>query len=259
MAEQIEVAAPKVVTDSFLGGRLLLRQPEAGHRCGTDAVLLAAAAPGGFSGLAIDAGAGAGGAGLALAAACPGARVAFLEADPFTAGLARENLAQNGLEDRCYVAEADLFAPASRRAAGIHEEMAGLVITNPPFLDPGKARLPQEPGKLRARSMPAEGPAPLAAWIAASLALIAPGGLFIVIHRPDALPIILQSLAGRAGGVTLLPVHPRHGSEAVRILLRAKKGSRAPLAIAPPLVLHDEKGLTPGADAIHRGEAMIAW
>ena len=38
------------VTDAFLGGRLRLRQPGRGHRAGTDALLLAAAAPLDFAG-----------------------------------------------------------------------------------------------------------------------------------------------------------------------------------------------------------------
>ena len=53
----------EVTTDGFLGGRLSLRQPTKGHRAGTDAVLLAAAAPADFSGLALDVGAGIGTAG----------------------------------------------------------------------------------------------------------------------------------------------------------------------------------------------------
>ncbi len=231
--------------------------PAEGHRCGTDAVLLAAAAPAGFTGLAIDVGAGVGAAGLALAVARPGAQIGLLENDPFIAGLARANLLQNGLQDRGYVLEADLLSKASRRGAGLRDESAGLVITNPPFLDPSRARLSPDPRKRHAQAMPAEGA--LAAWIMASLALVAPGGLFILIHRPDALPLILQTMAGRAGGIAVLPVYPRRETNAGRILVRGKKGSRAPLALAPPLVLHDGEGFTKAADAIHKGVAMIAW
>ena len=141
--------------------------------------------------------------------------------------------------------------------AGSEQLAAGLVITNPPFLDPSRARLSPDPRKRRAHAMPTEGA--LAAWIVASLALVAPGGLFILIHRPDALPLILQTLAGRAGGIAVLPVYPRRETKAGRILVRGEKGSRAPLAIAPPLVLHDGEGFTEAADAIHRGVAMIEW
>ncbi|MGH6847219.1 MAG: methyltransferase, partial [Methylocella sp.] len=228
-----------------------------GHRCGTDAVLLAAAAPADFSGLAIDAGAGVGAAGLALAVARPRAQIGLLENDPFLAELARANLLQNNLAGRGHVLEADLLSNAGRRGAGLRDESAALVMTNPPFLDPGRARLSPDPRKRRAHAMPNEGA--LAAWIVASLALVAPGGLFILIHRPDALPLILQTLAGRAGAITVLPVYPRQGANAGRILVRGRKGSRAPLAIAPPLVLHDGESFTEAADAIHSGVAMIEW
>jgi tRNA1(Val) A37 N6-methylase TrmN6 len=259
MADLSEVDSRQAIADSFLGGRLLLHQPAGGHRCGTDAVLLAAAVPADFSGLAIDVGAGIGAAGLALAITRPRAQVGLLEIDPFAASLARANIAQNGLADRCYVAEADLLNPAGRRAAGLRDEGAGLVISNPPFLDPGKARLSPELRKRRAHTMPEEGQSALAAWIAASLALVAPGGSFIMIHRPDVLPVIVQSLAGRAGGITVLPVHPWLKTKARRILLRAKKGSRAPFALAPPLVLHNEQGFTAAADSLHRGRSTIEW
>jgi tRNA1(Val) A37 N6-methylase TrmN6 len=257
MAEATGDRRPRVVLDPFLGGRLLLCQPAEGHRCGTDAVLLAAAAPADFSGLAIDVGSGVGAAGLALAVTRPAARIGLLENDPFIAGLARANLRQNELADRGHVLEADLLSKASRRDVGLCDESAGLIITNPPFLDPGRARLSPDLQKRRAQAMPAEGA--LAAWIVASLSLVAPGGLFILIHRPDALPLILQTLAGRAGGIAVLPVYPRRERTAGRILVRGKKGARAPLAIAPPLILHDGEGFTEAADAIHRGAAIIEW
>ena len=53
--------------DAVLGGRLLLRQPRAGHRVGHDAILLAAAISARGGDHAVDLGAGVGAAGLALA------------------------------------------------------------------------------------------------------------------------------------------------------------------------------------------------
>ena len=58
--------------DFFLGRQLRLRQLAHGHRAGTDAALLAAAAPAHIDGLALDVGAGVGAAGLALARLRPG-------------------------------------------------------------------------------------------------------------------------------------------------------------------------------------------
>jgi tRNA1(Val) A37 N6-methylase TrmN6 len=256
MAERWAEEGPGIVTSAFLGGMLQLLQPATGHRCGTDAALLAAAAPCAIEGLAVDAGSGVGAAGLALAVTRPGTEVGLVENDPATAELARRNISQNGLSGRCRVFEADLLSPAARRGAGLRGESAALVISNPPFLDPGRARLSPDLGKQRAHVIGSGG---LRAWVHASLAVAAPGGTLILIHRPEALPEILQSLEGRAGGVTVLPVYPRKGKPAARILVRAAKGSRAPLAIAPPLVLHEGEGFTGFAHALHKGTAAIPW
>lgn len=243
--------------DGFLGGRLTLLQPSKGHRAGSDAVLLAAAAPAEISGRAVDVGAGVGAAGLALAMLRPGLAFGLVENDPMLLALARKNLVANGLAARGAVYEADVLDPQSRGACGLAEASAGLVISNPPFFEPGRVRLSPEAGKRTAYALPAG--ATLEAWIAACLALLAEGGLFIMIHRPDALARILAALDRRTGEITLLPIHPQAGKPAVRLLLRAKKGSRGPLAIAPPFVLHAGHSFTPEAEAVHRGTALIAW
>jgi len=259
MADNLVDALPPIATDAFFGGQLSLRQFGKGHRAGTDAILLAAAAPVDFSGLALDVGAGVGAAGLALARARPHVRICLVENDPSMAALARENIILNELASRGFVAQADILSAPSRRDAGLPNESASLVVTNPPFFDPSRARLSPQPEKRRAHAMEEGGAAPLAGWIAASLALLEPGGLFILIHRPDALPGILESLTKRAGGITIMPIHSRPGAPAIRILVRGKKGSHAPASIAPALVLHDGKKFTQAAEAIHRGVMMIDW
>ncbi|MGO9672792.1 MAG: tRNA1(Val) (adenine(37)-N6)-methyltransferase [Methylocella sp.] len=254
-----------LAADAFLGGRLRLRQPGRGHRAGTDALLLAAAAPLDFEGLALDVGAGVGAAGLALAALRPKARIGLVEINPAAAASARRNLVLNDMAARGEVFEANVLEPPRRRAAGLVDGSAGLVISNPPFLDPRRARSSPDADKRRAHVAPDDGEAGapyeawLSAWIAACLALARPGGAFILIHRPEALSAILNSLEGRAGAATVLPVHARADAPAIRILVRAKKGSRTPLAIAPGLVLHEGARFTPLAEAIHRGDAAIAW
>ena len=70
-------------------------------------------------------------------------------------------------------------------------------------------------------------------------AMARPGGRIGLIHRAEALPEVLQALAGRFGGAVVLPLHPREGEPAVRVLVRAVKGSRAPLELRPGLVLHN--------------------
>jgi tRNA1(Val) A37 N6-methylase TrmN6 len=254
-----EITSSEITCDALLDGRLLLQQPRKSHRAGTDAVLLAAAADAAFEGAALDIGAGVGTAGLIFALSHPAARIGFVENDSALAALAQHNLEANGLAERGTVIEADLFSAASRRSAGLGQESADLVLTNPPFLDPTRNRLSPNPGRRRAHAMQDGGPSPLTRWMTASLALLKPGGDFIMIHRPDALAEIVAACAGRAGGITLLPVQPDATRPAHRLLVRAKKGSRAPLAIAPALVLQERGHFTERAEAIHRGTASLAW
>ena len=239
--------------DRLLGGRLSLLQSRAGHRAGTDAVLLAAAAPEADS--FVDVGAGVGTAGLILALRCPLARGILLEADPAAAALARRNCALNGLAPRVDVAEADLFCGQDLRAAGLAAEHAALVLTNPPYLLAGAVRASPDPGRAAAHVM---GPRGHGDWLAAAAALLAPKGRLVAIHRPEALPALLAAAEGRLGAVVVRPVQARHGGDAIRILFAGVKGSRAPLRLAPPLALHGPDGaFTPEAEALHRGEALI--
>ena len=64
----------------------------------------------------------------------------------------------------------------------------------------------------------------------ASLAILAPGGRFVMIHRPDALRAILDAIGGRLGALALLPVHPRAGASAHGLLVSGMKGYQGPAA-----------------------------
>jgi len=236
----------------FLGRRLRLAQDERGHRAGTDAALLAAATPREASGLLLDAGAGAGAVGLSAALLAPATHIGLIELEFQACERARENIALNGLGKRARVFEADLLDVDARRAVGLVPETAQLVLTNPPFFQRGSVRVTPDARKALAHV----GAAPLEDWTRACLALLAPGGIFVMIHRADALAECLAAVTQRLGGIAVLPVAPREGDAATRILLRGIKGSKAPLKLCAPLVLHGpDGGFTPLAEAIHRGEA----
>lgn len=240
--------------DSLLDGRLKLRQPEKGHRAGTDAVLLAAAM-GDASGHGMDIGAGVGTVGLAIALHCPLAQVTLVELAGEAAGFARENIGLNGLEHRAWVAQADVLIPKSRRAAGLVDGQADFAVTNPPFFEAGRVRVSGNAARAGAHVLQK---GDLVRWIAACLALVRPGGVFAMIHRPDSLPDILEGCAGRMGGLALLPVYARADQPAIRLIVRGRKGSRAPLRLLPGLVLHQADGaFTARAEAIHRGREWL--
>ena len=241
---------------SLLGGRLSLIQGATGHRAGTDAVLLAAAAAIGAGESFVDVGAGVGTVGMMLALRCPAAHGLLLEADPATAALARRNCILNGVAERVGVVEADLFARGAARSAALRPERAALVVTNPPFFLAEAVRASPDAARAAAHVM---GPRRHGDWLGAAVALLAPKGRFVMIHRPDALPALLAACAGRLGALVVRPVLPREGEDATRILLGGVKASRAPFRIAAPFVLHRPDGrFTAEAEAVHRGEALVA-
>ena len=238
--------------DAFFGGRLVLRQPARGHRSGTDAVLLAAAVPRDVAGLVADVGSGVGAAGLGIALACPSVRVRLIEKDPASVEMARHNIAANGLADRAEVVACDLFSKESRQPmAG----QASLVVTNPPFYEAGEVRASPDAGRRAAHVMEAS----LTDWLRACLDLLDAKGTLIVVHAPKALPEMIAALTNRTGAMTFLAVYPRAGQPAHRVVIRAMKGSRAPLSIACPLILHDGAAFTAEAERLHRGEATLVW
>ena len=230
--------------------RLILAQPSHGHRSGTDAVLLAAAVPREASGLAYDIGAGVGAAGLGIALLCPATQVGLIERDPALAALSQENATRNSLDDRVDVMIRDVLAGREPRPAP-----ARLVVTNPPFYRAAAVRASPDAARRRAHVAEAD----LSVWLHACLDLLDSKGTLILIHEPSALPEILAAFAGRAGAVTLLAIHPRQHRPARRLLVRAVKGSRAPLTIAPPLVLHGQSGFEPLAERLHRGDVALDW
>ena len=141
--------ADGLTVDRWLGGRLALVQPKRGHRVGTDAALLAAAA-GTPESRIVDVGAGVGAVGLALAWKSARAFADLVEIDPDLARLAEINAARNGLQARARVFRLDVLKPHERREAGLNDEAADCVVTNPPFFERGTVRVSPDTRRARA-------------------------------------------------------------------------------------------------------------
>jgi tRNA1(Val) A37 N6-methylase TrmN6 len=244
--------------DEFLGGRLRLKQPERGHRAGLDAVLLAAAVRAEGAKRAADVGAGTGIVGLALAARLTEVTVEGVEIEPMLAALAGENAERNGLGDRVRVSVGDVTGPlAPLEAQGLRRDHFDIVIANPPYLDAATSRASPLPLQARASTMPEAG---LEGWVRFLAAVAKSDGALYFIHRADCLPVLLQVLEGRFGGIEILPLHPRAGEAAHRVILRGRKGSRAPLVLLPGLVLHGPDGrFVPEIECVLRAPQPLPW
>ena len=251
-----EAAAADFTEDAVLGGRLMLRQPRRGHRFGHDAILLAAATAAEVGEHAVELGAGVGAAGLALASRIDGLSVTLVEIDATLTALAADNICSNGFAERARAVALDATATARAfAAAGLKPGCAARVLMNPPFNDASASHVSPD---LARRLAHVASPQGLAPWVRSAARLLAPGGTLTLIWRADRLAEALAALTRGFGDVTILPVHPRRGAPAIRVLISAAKASRAPLALLPGFVLAEESGQpTAEAEAVLReGHAL---
>jgi tRNA1(Val) A37 N6-methylase TrmN6 len=241
--------------DAVLGGRLVLRQPRKGHRVGHDAMLLAAACSVRPRECLIELGAGVGASGLAVARRVHDLALTLIEIDPALAALARENAERNGLAERTRVVCLDVTAsPADFAAGGLSRGEADHVLMNPPF------NVAHNPSPHRGRRLAhVATDDTLGRWVETAAWLLRPAGALTLIWRADRLDAVLAAVAEAFGDFGILPIHPKPGAPAIRVLLRAVKQSRAPLTLLPGLVLTGANGQpTPQAEAVLREGAVLA-
>lgn len=240
-----------ITEDAIFGGHVRVRQPARGYRVNVDTLLLAAANMDVGEGARVaEPCCGVGAALLALARQVEGEFVG-IERDPAYAALARENVALNRLSGVSIV-EADALDPA------LDVGTFDAVLLNPPYDDSGAG---QAPSPARRAAFVAE--RPVEAWIKVWSNRLRASASFTMIHRAHKLADILKALDGRLGGVQAFPVFPHAGGAASRVIVRARKGSRAPLSLERGLVLHPDAAdggkYTPQADAILRGGETIRF
>ena len=222
--------------DFLLGGRVRLEQPAEGLRAAIDAVLLAAAIPARAPEAVLELGCGTGAALLCLAARVPGLALHGVELDAGLAEMARRNAA--GLGASIVAGDIRGALPECRHA-----------FANPPYWPGGSA----SPIAMR-RNAAHEAEAGLEDWAGA----LARG----LVRRGTASMILPAARFGQAaaalrgagcGSLTMLPLWPRAGVAAKRVILQAIKGGRGPDRLLSGLVLHEADGsFTAAAEAVLR-------
>jgi tRNA1(Val) A37 N6-methylase TrmN6 len=129
------------------------------------------------------------------------------------------------------------------------------VVTNPPYHDTARGTRAPAAGKARATSSSSHD---LIAWLRFAKALAKPKGMVCAIIPPEQLTHAMTALSPDGLGVEIIPLWPKEGEGAKRIIIRTRLNARAGLRILPGIVLHKPDGApTAAAEAVlRRGEPL---
>jgi tRNA1Val (adenine37-N6)-methyltransferase len=233
--------AVEATQDGLFGGSVVLFQPRrgAGYRTNVDALLLAGFATRTHAAsVAFDLGAGVGAVGLALLRLGAARRVVLVEIDEQPAAMARRNLDANGWTERGEVVRGDV-----RDVAGTRRGEAALVVCNPPYIAPGRGRVPAAQTLARCGE--------LSTFVGAARQVAGRRARVCFVYPAPELGSLLSALA--AEGLHAKRMRFVHGTpeSAARIaLVEAVAGRAGGLAVIPPLVEHGQRGYTPEMQAL---------
>jgi len=218
-----------VTCDEYLGGKLRITQPKNGYRAGVDPVLLAASVPAKAGQRVLELGCGVGVASLCLAARIDGLSLTGLELQAEYATLARQNAIANAADMTVFTGDLVNMPSELRQKSFDH------VIANPPYFLRASSVSATDPGRETAMGENT----PLDEWVKAAAKRLAPKGTATFIHRAERLGDLLAAMDHRLGSIQILPLVSRSGRVARLVILRAKKGGRAPMRVHDSIVMHD--------------------
>jgi tRNA1(Val) A37 N6-methylase TrmN6 len=265
---------PEPVEIHVMDKKVRLLQPAEGFRTSLDSVMLAAACPARAGESVLDMGCGVGGASFCLLHRVPECVMTGIEIQPAYATLANRNKALNINTERCVFICGDVCGYTVENASVRFDH----VICNPPYMEAGAhTRSPVE-GKAVAlgfcphpssqgsdtlsrgeREEPAkrEGEG-INDWLDAAFRNLKSGGSLTMIHRADMTDKIILGLGRRFGAIEIIPLWPRPGEAAKRVIIRALKDRKTSATLHAGLVLHEADGsYTAAADAVLRSGAGL--
>ncbi len=243
------------MTDSpeihVLDHKVRLYQAAGGFRTSLDSVFLASACRAKDNEHVFDMGCGVGGASFCLLWRVPECHVTGVDIQQSHVDLANANIALNdGAHARAEFTCADIrgYTPEAR---------FDHVICNPPYLDAGTYTQSAAPERATALGHGEEG-MDVKDWIDAGFHALKSGGSLTMIHRADFTDKIIQGMGRRFGAVEIIPLYPRMGVDAKRVIIRAIKDRKTPAKLCAGIILHEEDGAyTKEADNILRDGSAI--
>lgn len=211
---------------------MVFYQPAEGYRYNSDSLFLYAFASRFHPrGEMLDVGSGCGILGLLLAKNHP-VQLTSLEKQPFLADYTEINARVNGIASDLAVENIMNFQT---------EKRFDLIICNPPFWDSNviQSQHPVTNACRYVHHMPVDG------LTKAVHDLLTPKGQFLFCYDAKQLPCVLAALTEvRLQPETIRFVHPKKERDSTIFMCRAKKNSKSPLNVLPPLYVFDGEAHT---------------
>ncbi len=238
-----------------LGKRLALYQAPEGFRTSMDSVMLAAACPANKDDNILDLGCGVGSAGFCVLTRLGDTRLTGIDIQDDHVALAVKNAQTNGMEERAQ------FLQGNVKDLEL-EERFDHVIFNPPYKESGAHISSPSVSKAKAIGH-TENEVDLKTWISCAHRHIRGQGSLTIIHEASQLDTLIHSLFGREGGrrfgnIEIIPLYPKVGKAAKRVIVRAYKHKKSKSILHAGLILHNENGnYTKEADHVLREAASL--
>lgn len=248
-----KVFMTEFVEIGVLDNKVQLLQPKEGFRTSIDSVLLAAACPVKAGQRVLDMGCGVGGSGLCLLYRVPDAFLTGVDVQALCVETAVQNARNNGFS-QCSdfilssILDFDVESPDAR---------FDHVICNPPFMEAGEHMISPVAHKAISNGHLDEGIS-IQHWVKSALRLLKSKGSLTMIHRADAVDRIIRAMGKSFGQIEVIPLWPKQGVDAKRVIVRAVKDRKTPAIIRAGLVLHKEDGsYTDEAQIVFRAGAGL--
>ncbi len=228
----------KHTKDYLLGEKVIINQPVSGYRAAIDAVLANSCInPANIkpNSKILDMGSGTGAISLCLAHRLKDKSpiITGIELQKDLCKLSNKSAKNNAFDSFLSYINLDI--------KNIKQELEpnsfDFVITNPPYTAGGMP----SPNNSKATAH-IEGEINLSKWIETALKMLKPKGKFIIVHRADRLDDIIASLYHKTGDINIIPLISKLGQDAKRVLIIANKGSKAPLTLKKPVIIHQDNG-----------------
>jgi tRNA1Val (adenine37-N6)-methyltransferase len=226
----------RLFSKSLLNHTLLIEQPEKGYRFSIDALMLAHHVNPSRNQRILDLGTGCGVISLIIARKFPDLKIYGIEIQESMAKLANFNVFQNKLEGQITIICADIKCLCLKDIEG----PVDMIVVNPPFGKSGHSRFGQDMAKTVAKH---EIFATLSDIIKFSSIVLKDSGTLLMIYPSQRLTELFYSLKpANLEPKWLRTVHPRHHTDANRVIVKAVKNGRRGITIGSPLYVHGSNG-----------------